>query len=266
MIDLVISQEHLLSALAKVPDEEWLTPDLTDDQKKYWHELKRGYIRLGNELNAYFNGIETLLTNKKKERKIGIIADYYLSLYSLIQVNFSAIKKIFQEVFCPPELAEIKELDSPATLFQALISCEALFHFHCCTKGHFTWTPSGSLKERKLINTLRDRSIPKHKRIQATRKLRPHIAEFKNELELHLPRSLVIEACQREARTNPRLKNKLDDFNRYFERLEQTSYKNLRKKAKGFGFSKGQRIYPSRYGGTWKTLEELSQLNISSYQ
>jgi hypothetical protein len=258
----VISQEHLLSTLAKVPDEEWLAPDLTDDQRKYWHELKSGYIRLGNELDAYFNGQETTLTSTKKDREIGIIADYYISLYSLIQVNFSAIKKVFQEVYCPPELYEIEELKSPGTLFKSLIWCEALFHFDICTKGHFTWTPSGSLKERELINILRDQSISKHKRLQAQRKLRPQIAEFKNELKNQFsplcPTRLVIEACQKEARKNSRVKNKLDDFNLCFERLDQTLYKNLRKKAKGFGFSKGQRIYPSRYGGTWKTSTEIS--------
>jgi hypothetical protein len=267
MIDLVISQEEqILSALAKVPDEEWLNPDLTEDQRKYWYQLKEGYTKLELELNAYFNGQQTTLTNTKKDRGIGVLADYYISLYSLIQVGFSAIKKIFQEVFCPPELAEIKELESPGTLFKALIWCESLFAFNCCTKGYFTWTPSGALKERKLMNTLRDKSIPKHKRIQAQRKLKPKIAEVKNDFYFHLPRSLVIEACQKEAQTNQRLKNKLDDFNRCFERIEQTSSKNLRKKAKGFGFSKGQRIYPLPYGGIWKTFEELSQLNISSYQ
>ncbi len=267
MIDLVISREHqILSALAKVPDEEWLKLDSTEDQRKYWYQLKEGYTKLVNELNAYFNGQETTLTNTKKERQIGIVADYYISLYSLIQVNFSAIKKVFQEVYCPPELADIIELESPGTLFKALIWCEALFFFHRCIKGYFTWSPSVSLKERKLINILRDKSNPKHKRLQAKRKLRPQIAEFKNEFYLHLPRFLVIEACQKEARKNPRLKYKLDDFNRCFERLEQTSYKNLRKKTKGFGFSKGQRIYPSRYGGTWKTSAEREILNISSYQ
>ncbi len=78
-------------------------PDLTEDQKKYWHELKRGYIRLGNELNAYFNGKETTITNTKHNREIGVLADYYLSLYSLIQVNFFSYQKYFsKKFFCPP--------------------------------------------------------------------------------------------------------------------------------------------------------------------
>ena len=266
MTNLAIFKEHLLSVLAKVPDEEWLTPDLTEDQRKYWYQLKEGYIRLGLELDTYYAGQETTLANKKSDREIGILADYYISLYSLIHANFLAIKKIFQQVYCPPELYEIEELKAPGTLFKSLIMLEAMFLFHCCTKGYFTWTPSGALKERKLIDTLRDKSIPKHKRIQAQRKLKPKIAEIKNEFYFHQPKSLVIEACQKEARTNQRIKDKLNDYNRYFERLEQTSFKNLRKKTKGFGFSKGKRIYPLPYGGIWKTFEELSLLNISSYQ
>lgn len=266
MTNLAIFKEHLLSVLAKVPDEEWLTPDLTEDQRKYWYQLKEGYIRLGLELDTYYAGQETTLANKKSDREIGILADYYISLYSLIYANFLAIKKIFQQVYCPPELYEIEELQAPGTLFKSLIMLEAMFLFHCCTKGYFTWTPSGALKERKLIDTLRDKSIPKHKRIQAQRKLKPKIAEIKNEFYFHQPKSLVIEACQKEARTNQRIKDKLNDYNRCFERLEQTSFKNLRKKTKGFGFSKGKRIYPLPYGGIWKTFEELSLLNISSYQ
>ena len=262
MVNLVISQEHLLSALAELPDEEWLTSDLTEDQRKYWHELKRGYIRLGNELDAYFNGQESTLANTKKEREIGIIADFYISFYSLIQVNFSAIKKVFQQVYCPPELAEIQELDSPKTLFKSLLWCDALSLFSICQKGHFTWTPSGSIKERRLINILRDKSNPKHKRLQAQNKLRRQIKELDNDLKNkyspNFPKLLIIEVCQKEARKNLRVKNKLDDYNRCFDRLDQISSKNLRKKTKGFGFSKGQKIYSSRYGGTWKTEAEMS--------
>lgn len=266
MIDLITPQKYLLSALAEVPDQEWLTNDLTDDQRKYWYQLKQGYTQLGLELDVYFTGQETTLINTKKDREIGILADYYTSLYALIHANFSAIKKIFQQTFCPPELYEIEELSSPGTLLKSLIMLESMFLFHSCTKGYFTWTPSGALKERKLICTLKDKTISKNRRIQAARQLKPKITEIKKEFFFHLPKSLVIEACQKSARTNQRIKDKLDDHNRYFERLEQTSYKNLRKKAKGFGFSKGRRIYPLPYGGIWKTFEELSKLNISSYQ
>ena len=238
--DLVVPQEHLLSALALLPDDEWLTDDLTADQREYWHELKRGYLKLGDELDAFFSGRETTLGNTKKDREIGIIADYYITLYWLIQINFSAIKKFFQKVYCPPDLADIEELDSPATLFKSLLWCEALSYFDLCTKGHFTWTPSGSLKERKLIGILRDKSISHHKRLQAQRKLKPQINRLRkmlqNPFDPHFPKWLVLEACYREAPKNQRLKNKLDDFNLCFERLEQTSFKNLRKKAQGFGF------------------------------
>lgn len=266
MINLVSSQKYILSALAQVPDEEWLTPDLTDDQRKYWYQLKQGYIKLGLELDAYFSGQETTLKDTNRDKEIGILADYYTSLYSLIHVNFSNIKRVFQQTYFIFDLYEIEELNSPGTLFKSLIMLEAMFLFHSCTKGYFTWTPSGALKERKLIFTLRDKSISEHKRIQAQRKLKPKIAEIKKEFFFHLPRKLVIEACQKEARTNQRIKNKLDDYHRYFERLEQTSFKNIRRKAKGFGFSKGKRIYPLPYGGIWKTFEELSKLNVSSYQ
>ncbi|MEL4895477.1 hypothetical protein [Crocosphaera sp. Alani8] len=177
----VKEQEQILSTIEGLPPHEWLK-NKTDDQRKYWENLRQGWGMIFIEMNAYFSGkispyslenidAEYQYSHKRIEKWAKAMRRRWLDYYQLIHDCWCYL----------PSATSSKKLVIPSTPGDLLM---AVMREEC----------EAQLKDSESYSRFSPRAS--YKLYQTDKKVR----ELRNKKDLTKPEKLKIERFEKQVR------------------------------------------------------------------
>jgi hypothetical protein len=210
----------------------------TEDQKRHLEKIRRDYLVLRDELQAYFSGKPSQLTHlsQDEQEKFEAWKNVILALYEVLRLGWSCLQQ--------SKLND--QIKTPGELLVALLEDESLGQLMPCVAGRVELNPRKLYKIKNKAEKVRDADEKAGEKVLANyKKLMKDFLPFS---EAQLKCLLV---CRNAAKTDRNLKRKLTAFDVASSEFEKIMYRSYR----GLGaiaWQKGVKLSGQKKGGTYK--------------